>query len=205
MVKAGCPTARVPVYDPRVGHEAEACDSWRQETLRRIKTLRPTAVVLANSLGYVKRFVRESGNSRLSYARWEEGNRQTLSSLDSAGVRTILLRDSPRPGFDVPVCLSRAAYRGVPLDTCRLSRAIAVDSEAFAAEQRAARSLPHVSLVDFTDLFCESTECPLVRDSMVVYSDDNHLTATYARSLAPAMTGRLASLMGIERTAIGSR
>ena len=31
---------------------------------------------------------------------------------------------------------------------------------------------------------------------MVVYSDDNHLTATYARSIAPGMTGRLASLMG---------
>jgi hypothetical protein len=205
MVKAGCPTARVPVYDPRVGHEAEACDGWRQETLRRIRALRPTVVVLANSLGYVKRSGGEGGYSRLSYGQWEQGNRQTLSTLDSAGVRTILLRDSPRPGFDVPVCLSRAAFRDAPLDTCHLTRAVAVDGEAFAAEQRAARGLRHVSVVDFTDLFCESTECPLVRDSMVVYSDDNHLTATYARSLAPAMTGRIASLMGLERTAIRSR
>jgi peptidoglycan/LPS O-acetylase OafA/YrhL len=204
MVKAGCPTPRVPIFDPRIGRESETCASWRQASLRRIEALHPTAVVLANSLGPVKR-PGAGGFSRLSYSQWEEGNRKTLSTLDSAGVRTILLRDSPRPGFDVPVCLSRAAYRDLPLDGCHLIREFAVDSGSFAAEQRAARGLSHVSLVDFTDLICDATDCPVLRDGMVVYSDDNHLTATYARSIAPAMTSRLASLMGIDRAAVGSR
>ena len=171
--------------------------------MRRIEDLRPTAVVLANSLGPVKGLGAREGT--LSYSQWEEGNRQTLGTLDSAGVRTILLRDSPRPGFDVPVCLSRAAYRHLPLDSCHLSRDFAVDSGSFAAEERAARGLSHVSLVDFTDLICDATDCPVFCDGMVVYSDDNHLTATYARSIAPGMTGRLASLMGIERATAGSR
>jgi peptidoglycan/LPS O-acetylase OafA/YrhL len=204
MVKAGCPTARVPVIDPRIGRESETCASWRQASLRRIEALHPTAVILANSLGPVKR-PGAGGSSRISYTQWEEGNRQTLGTLDSAGVRTILLRDSPRPGFDVPVCLSRAAYRDLPLDGCHLSRDFAVDSGSFAAEQRAARGLSHVSLVDFTDLICDATDCPVLRDGMVVYSDDNHLTATYARSLAPAMTSRLASVMGIDHSTVGSR
>jgi hypothetical protein len=204
MVKAGCPTPRVPVFDPGSGRESGTCASWRQAALRRIEALHPTAVVLANSLGPVKR-PGAGASSRLSYSQWEEGNRQTLGTLDSAGVRTILLRDSPRPGFDVPVCLSRAAYRDLPLDGCHLSRDVAVDSGSFAAEQRAARGLSHVSLVDFTDLICDATDCPVLRDGMVVYSDDNHLTATYARSLAPAMTSRLASIMGVERNTVGSR
>jgi hypothetical protein len=203
MIKAGCPTAGVPIFDRRSGRESEPCASWRQASLRRIEALHPTAVVLANSLGPVKRPGSQGGY--LSYGQWEEGNRQTLGTLDSAGVRTILLRDSPRPGFDVPVCLSRAAYREHPLDGCHLSRDVAVDSGSFAAEQRAARGLSHVSLVDFTDLICDTTDCPVLRDGMVVYSDDNHLTATYARSIAPGMTGRLASLMGIEGAAVGSR
>ena len=205
MVKAGCPTARVPIFDQRLGRESATCASWRQSSLRQIEALRPTAVILANSLGPVKRPGRPGGYSRLSYGQWEEGNRETLGTLDSAGVRTILLRDSPRPGFDVPVCLSRAAYRGRPLDECRVNRDYAVDAGSFAAEQRAARGLSHVSLVDFTDLICDATDCPVLRDGTVVYSDDNHLTATYARSIAPRMTGRLASLMGMDHGAVGSR
>jgi peptidoglycan/LPS O-acetylase OafA/YrhL len=203
MVKAGCATAGVPIFEPQSGRESETCASWRQASLRRIEALHPTAVVLASSVGPVKGPGRPGGY--LSYSQWEAGNRRTLGTLDSAGVRTILLRDSPRPGFDVPVCLSRAAYRDLPLDRCHLSRDVAVDSGSFAAEQRAARGLSHVSLVDFTDLICDATDCPVLRDSMVVYSDDNHLTATYARSIAPGMTGRLASLMGIERATVGLR
>jgi hypothetical protein len=44
-------------------------------------------------------------------------------------------------------------------------------------------------------LFCGSDLCEPVRNGLVVYTDDNHLTATYARSIAPAIGERLAGLV----------
>ena len=111
LIKTGCPTARVLVFDPRVGHQADVCDTWRQRSLRRIMALKPTAVLLANSLGYVRRPGRETRYSHLSFGQWERGNHQTLGALDSAGVRTILFRDSPRPGVR---CAHLPLPRGLP-------------------------------------------------------------------------------------------
>ncbi|MGH7499059.1 MAG: acyltransferase family protein [Gemmatimonadales bacterium] len=203
MIKAGCATPHVPVFDERVGHAEDSCDGWRRASLQRIIDIKPTAVVLANSVGGIIRPGAPGRHHGISFGQWEKGNRETMHTLDSAGVRTILFRDSPRPGFDVPVCLSRAAYRNESFEQCAQSRQIAVDRRVFAAEQRAAEGLTNVSLVDFSDLICEPAECPPIRDSLVVYSDDNHLTASYARSLAPEMIARLEPLMGIGKGVSG--
>ena len=110
-------------------------------------------------------------------------------------MRTILLRDSPRPEFDVPVCLSWGARRGLVPGDCRLSRGYVVDREVFEAEQRAARGLSRVTVMDLTDLFCGPSDCDPIRDGMVVYSDENHLTASYSWSIAPARAERLTPLL----------
>ena len=40
-----------------------------------------------------------------------------------------------------------------------------------------------------TDRFCGRNSCPAVKDGNVVYrGDDNHLTATFSRTLAPAFS-----------------
>ena len=45
--------------------------------------------------------------------------------------------------------------------------------------------LPGISAMDSTRYFCTATECPAVIGSVVTYFDASHMTATYARSLAP--------------------
>ena len=45
--------------------------------------------------------------------------------------------------------------------------------------------LPGMSTLDPTHFFCTATECPAVIGSVVTYFDASHMTATYARSLAP--------------------
>ena len=195
MLKAGCPTADVPVYSPTVGRDVDQCAGWRAEALRRILALRARAVVLSNSQGYVIRPGREDGYSRVTSRQWQDGSRSTFSLLDSAGVRVIALRDAPRPEWDVPICLSRAEQRKREGTECSTSHSVAADSRVFDSERRAAEGLQRVSLVDLTDLLCGPETCEAVRDGMIVYRDNSHLTATYVQSLAPRIAARLAPLV----------
>jgi peptidoglycan/LPS O-acetylase OafA/YrhL len=195
MVKAGCAVGSVPVYSAALGRRSDECAAWRREAIRRIIARSPDLIVAANSIGYVIRPGRPDGYSRLTPEEWRDGNRRTLAALDSAGLRTVLLRDSPRPVKHVPTCLSRAEYRGRDEAECISDRSIAVDDAVFAVERQAAAGLRHVSLLDLSDLFCGPDRCDPVKDSLVIYRDASHMTASYAKTLAPALSQRLGPLV----------
>ena len=52
--------------------------------------------------------------------------------------------------------------------------------------------LTNVRLFDPTLLVCPERMCDTERHGMVLYSDSHHLTATFARTLAPGLAGVLA-------------
>jgi hypothetical protein len=56
-----------------------------------------------------------------------------------------------------------------------------------------------VRLVDMNDVICPTTaaRCPVVRNGTVVFTDDNHLTASFSRSVAPVLGARLAAALGL--------
>jgi hypothetical protein len=56
---------------------------------------------------------------------------------------------------------------------------------------RAAIGIPDVSLIDMNDLFCWDGTCKEAIGGVVVHRDTHHLTATFARTLAPELGRRL--------------
>jgi hypothetical protein len=62
---------------------------------------------------------------------------------------------------------------------------------AAASQDRAARGL-RVRVVDMNDRICATARCGVVRGGTVVFTDDNHLTASFTRSLAPVLGARVA-------------
>ncbi len=192
MIKAECPVASVLIFSSVLQREYVECWRWREAALKRIAATHPAAVVASSSIGYV----RGVGRGERSPREWRDGNRQTLAALDAAGVRTLLLRDVPRPGFDIPSCLARAAWRSAHIeDACVFPRSAAVDETVFQAEQEAAEGLSHISLMDFSDQFCGAELCEPMRNGIVVYRDENHLTVAFSESLSKVLAGRIASLI----------
>ncbi len=64
-----------------------------------------------------------------------------------------------------------------------------------ARERQAAASAGGVVL-NFYDLICSNRDrCPVVRNDMIVFRDHHHLTATFARSLAPALDRALEKVL----------
>ena len=60
---------------------------------------------------------------------------------------------------------------------------LALDGPAVRGGDRL--ELPGITTVDTTRFLCTATKCPAVIGSVVVYFDASHMTATYARSIAP--------------------
>jgi len=201
MVKGGCPVADMTeLGSERFARYYRQCARYREAMLQRILTMRPAAVVLSSWDHYIP----PDGKAedwQVSPAMWERGLRRTYARLAAAGIHTIVLRDVPRTGFDVPACLSRQAARLPFTRDCTYGRATSVSRIAIAAQDRAARGLP-VVLLDMNDQICDTPQCGVVRNGAIVFTDDNHLTASFSRSIASVLGQRIAVAM---RAPVGVR
>jgi hypothetical protein len=196
VTKYSCPVARVAVRDSMLARRFVECEQWREQAIAKVVAMRPAAVIIGH---FARRgAVRADANGSLdslSADDWSLGVRSTLATFDSAGINTLLMRDTPRPGVVIPACLSRAEHRGEPLSTCGVARAAAVDSLGARADVDAVAGLAHVHLADFTDRVCGTTRCEPILNGVVVYLDGNHLSDAFVRRLEPALDSALAPLV----------
>jgi hypothetical protein len=190
----------VQVYSASLKRQDVECWSWREAALQRIVQLHPTVVILSEKDGLVANHAHpaRSGSHVVSAAEWEEGLRSTITYLDAHGVRTLVIADVPREGFDVPICLSRAAAHHWATQHCVLTREAALNEDARQAESAALRGLKSARLVDFADKLCTNSICQSVIDGQVVFRDSNHLTSTYARKLAPFLESEIEHVVSAE-------
>jgi peptidoglycan/LPS O-acetylase OafA/YrhL len=114
------------------------------------------------------------------------GLREAWGRVTRRGVPVTVLRDNPQdidPEQNPNFCLAE-----VPLDqtndVCALDRDAKLD-RWFDALSVAARRTPGARVVDLTRFLCDDEKCPVVIGGVNVYVDNNHMTVTYARTLAP--------------------
>ncbi|GAA2242715.1 acyltransferase family protein [Rarobacter faecitabidus] len=114
------------------------------------------------------------------------------NQLRDAGSKVLVIADAPEQDQDAVDCV--AANYDNP-DVCATSRKQALVGLDLLAD--AAQAAPDATVADFTDAFCTDTICKAVVGNVLVYTDDSHLTDTFAVSLTPrierAMDSALAS------------
>jgi peptidoglycan/LPS O-acetylase OafA/YrhL len=185
LSKSDCPSISVDLFSVVLRRRYSECQAWRDRVFAEVDALMPALVVVSNSQGYPGG---RDSQARVSLAEWHEGTRRTIARLDRPGLQVVLIRDSPRPGFRVPECLSRAAFSPFTrLDPCRIDRSAALNQEVFDVEREAAAPFPRAVVLDLTEAFCNQSTCPPVLDGTVVYQDSNHMTKSFSASLAPAL------------------
>jgi hypothetical protein len=197
MVKGGCPVADMSeLGGARFTRYYRECARYREAMLRRIVAMRPAAVVLASWDHYIPPDGRIE-DWQVTPDMWRRGLRRTYERLAAAGIPTIALRDVPRTGFDAPACLSRRAASLPFAHECVFERRSSLVPRAIAAQDAAARALP-VHIIDMNDQICTTARCPVTQHGVVMYTDDNHLTATFSRSVAPVLGERIARALTTE-------
>jgi len=108
------------------------------------------------------------------------------------GTRIIAIRDNPHPGAGMVGCVARHLLRAN--EHCSLPRASALAT--FDGHLPATQAMPGSHLIDLSDIYCDDTTCPAVIGNVIVYRDDNHITATFARTLGSRLSRELQRILG---------
>jgi hypothetical protein len=186
MTKYDCPAVDQPKHSRHLGRRYVECEAWRDSALQAIETLRPDLTVLASS-----------SEQPFTAAQWRVGTDRVVRRAAGASRAVVLLGDTPHPGFDVPTCLGRRAWASglVPRPSCDMADALDGGASAREALRETATRYRNAHTLDLDDLLCPEGVCQPAPGGSVAYRDADHLRATYARDLAPALGRRLAGVL----------
>ena len=146
------------------------CEEWLPAAVDYTVALRPTAV-----------YVIATRADAVEPERLLDGVEETIETFLDAGIAVIAVRDNPRFPFDMYSCVEAGEQCAVPQD-----QVLARDNPAAALDGR-------VVLVDYTPWLCPEGVCGGAIGNIAVYIDDNHVSRSYARTLAPMLDRMLRS------------
>jgi peptidoglycan/LPS O-acetylase OafA/YrhL len=173
--KGACPWNTTPLSTP--GAFGAACTEWRDRVQNAIDDADLDAVFTAaiattpySSAGY------DSAHDAAV-----AGYREAWSTVTDRGIPVITVVDNPVWETDPNKCL-----RTRDASECDGARSdVLVEDDPL---RDAASGLDAVTLLDFTDVFCGEETCAPVVGGANIYRDQDHLTVTFADSLAPWYT-----------------
>lgn len=188
LTKAGCPPYETLVYNPKVGREYRECVEWHEHALERIARERPEMVLVAGAIHYKPmREGRMVSEGDVDFAL-EGGYRSMLERLRDTGARVVAMKDLPRAPFDMTDCASEH------LDDLRRCSFEPGEEYADSFDARAAREVQGVRMIDLSSAICADGTCFGVIGNALVYRDDDHLTYTFSRTMAPWLDRELKRL-----------
>ena len=196
-MRLGCSASELNPHRLKV----DRCLGWRSQAMEKIIAMHPTAVVIASYNGWTL-VGDELTPDTISPEEIRVGTRHTLMEFARAGIPVVILRDTPLPPFNIPSCLARQVGRGLAAQKeCDFDAAVALNASAFAAEHSAAEGLANIYFLDMNDLICLGTRCAATSGPLIIYRDKDHLTGSFAQSLAPMLQARLFQLPFTQATA----
>ena len=163
LTKSACPSVDVPRSDQGAYKNSE-CDKWRENSVKRIQKIKPTAVILS-SFQY---FTEPRGySSRAKW--WNEGQRRLLADLQGSSRNLIYISDTPQPLRDIPNCLASQDVKDC--DTTEKTPNVIING---------------FKKIDPTPWLCTNV-CSSIKDGYVVYRDGSHISVQSALALAPLL------------------
>ena len=189
VTKADCPPGGEPVLDADLSGEYTECAAWHAHAMELIRSQEPILVlVAARSDGY--RIAGDDGeplSSVTSADRLARALAEDLRAFADMGARTVLIRDTQAPGFDVPDCIEADGP-----EACGYGL---VETSPDDSAQRAAAKASGSDVVDLRKKVCgDRAECLSVVNGLITFRDAEHVTSTFATSLADELEAGLEAL-----------
>lgn len=178
--KSGCPSiSATTVFNDSV---YRLCDEWRDAVIDRINADPPALVVISN---YGDLILQEKGDRG---AIWGEALKKTIDRIDAPAV---VIGDTPSVGETPALCLSQNLDNA---QECAVDRDFALSSSTRKSERSAAVATG-AGFIDLTDYMCNSSTCDPIIGDVLVYRDDNHMTATFSELLSPVLAEELSEVL----------
>lgn len=184
ITKSSCPMVDKPIFYARIGREYTECQQWRNDAIAVLPGLHPDVILFSSVPTYA-----------LTTADWRDGTSRVLAAISQSGARIGVLAPTPVLPFDGPACLARRDWRRKWIsmaDSCLSPAGNQVRSVRAALAVAVARN-PQARLLDLDAAVCPDGTCRAERDGITVYRDNQHVTAAFMTTLAPALGIALAA------------
>jgi peptidoglycan/LPS O-acetylase OafA/YrhL len=186
IIKSACSPMNIGSSSMDNTRAIKICDQWRKFAITAIQEMHPDTVIMSSS----SRYSRRDSPKLIDASEWEKGSRDTFIAIARQGTAVRLIRDTPHADYDVTSCLAQLTWNGQA--TCPpIIRASALSSGIYEAEVRAAANIANVRIIDMSDAICGRDSCEMEEGDLVVYRDGDHLTSSYAESLANLLQTQL--------------
>jgi hypothetical protein len=166
----------MPVRNLALKREYRECASFNDATIDRLARNKPDLTLVSMSRIAIRPVRAEDDTVAAKGAA-------VARMLGRISGPVALIVDTPYAGQDVPACLSAHESK---VDACAIPRATAF-TDHLSGIERAAAAASGAKLINLTSRICIEDPCPVVVNGMIVFRDIGHLTATFSRSLAPAL------------------
>jgi peptidoglycan/LPS O-acetylase OafA/YrhL len=175
-VKVSCPFTDILVRNLEKKKRYMECRSFNENVASKLRASKPDVVVTS-----VSRWQHPVGDAYDSPYAQGDGIARMLERVPG---KPVVIADVPYPGQDVPECLARNRQDIRPCAAPARNK----NAGGSPARERQAASASGGVMLDFHDLICRGNDrCLPVRNGVIIWRDHHHLTATFARSLAPAL------------------
>ena len=205
LTKGSCPPSAVMMSYSKPGAPGRSyteCRDWLAKAVAWIAEERPDAVLVAASR---TRYRLPKTTAAETASALADGMVDVVHQVTGAGIPVVAIKHTPSPGKDIPLCLATVAARGGAQADATGACAYEAD-KALAAGwiELAAQREPALHLLSHDDAFCDAGTgtCAPIIGNVVVLRDTSHMTASFSRTLAPALGRRLvAALPDLEQAA----
>ncbi len=182
FVKVSCSFTTLVQRNLALKREYRECTAFNEATVARLNQIKPALTIIVNRRTF--RPIEENITSALAGAALGE----MVARIPGA---TAILVDTPDPGRDVPACLSKHPS---DIRACLFTQDDADNREIGIAE-RVAADVAEARLIDLTANICTEWPCSPISGSVLIYRDEDHMTATFSRSLAAPLGVEIAKLL----------
>jgi peptidoglycan/LPS O-acetylase OafA/YrhL len=177
ILRGACPFSTASEVVP----DEPDCLAWNAAAFDQISAVRPDAVVTLASRD-VRPGLTETTPPGFVQQWWR---------LHDLGIPVLAVRDNPRFDFSVPDCVQQ---NGPDAEMCGLDRqAVYADSPPY---EQFTDLPPNVTFLDISDYVCTGVRCPAEIGNILVYLDDNHISAAYGTSMASLVEDRVLAAFG---------
>lgn len=187
LTKAACPPGDVEFGRKEPG-AGESCRSWRRQALDWLGD-QPPDLLLLTGAGREYNLVDAAGErlpDEVALAAWSEALADTLAAVQ-APTQAVVLADTPLMSRNPVSCLEE--HPG-DQSACVTPRREALAPGLDEAE-RATAETAGAAFESLSELVCPYDPCPVIIGDVLLWRNADHITATFAAQLEPAMRALL--------------
>jgi peptidoglycan/LPS O-acetylase OafA/YrhL len=183
LSKIWCPPELVTVTNPpgfrRKNGPYAVCGQWHQWVIHWINQHKPNMLIVTQRDGslYYPPATGKVSSGEFTTGQWQRGLAALFDVITVPNIKKVVLGNIPLMPEDVPTCLSAH-----PHDVQACSSPAVKSVSPFIEAERAGAQESGANYIDTTPWLCSAICAPIVKN-IVVYQDDAHVTATYARYL----------------------